>query len=107
MPAPPPEAVEPVRAGGPGGGCGAGATPTASRLMGALRVASKPGVRCSFGMGDSTLGLKAGTCVGTASAFCNISAAREVTKPTEGRLLGGGFAMGVLGPWTDCAGRDC
>lgn len=56
-------------AGGPGGGAGAGATPTASRLMGALRLESTPGVRLSFGIGDSTFGLKAWTCAGVVSDF--------------------------------------
>ena len=46
-----------------GGGWGAGGAPTASRLIGLLAPWSTPGVRFSFGMGESALGLKEGRLV--------------------------------------------
>jgi hypothetical protein len=40
------------------------------------------------------------------SAFCKRSAARDVTKPTGGRPLGGtAFASGVVAPCTEAAER--
>jgi hypothetical protein len=56
-------------------------------------------VRFSLGTGDSAWGLKVGRWVieVVLSAFWRRSAAREVTKPTGGRPLGGGrFAEGVV-----------
>lgn len=94
---------------GSAAGGGAGGAPTCSRLTGALRRLSIPGVRLSLGTGDSALGLKVGRCAieGTAaSEFWRSSAARDVMKPTGGRPLGGaGLAEGVVVPCVCGAGR--
>jgi hypothetical protein len=70
-----------------------------------------PGVRLSLGTGDSTLGSKVGRLRlergVVPSEVWRSSAAREVTKPIEGRALGGGmgFAEGVVVPCACAAGR--
>lgn len=70
-----------------------GASPSL-RLTGTLRLWSRPGVRLSLGTGDSTFGLKAMLLMAAAEfAFCICSAARDVTKPTDGGTVGLGTAF--------------